>query len=218
MTMVKHQRRSHQNLTRSEFDDETSESDSDESLSDPQYSAPIMRPENNPQHSVMADKRQVYSFPGCGRRQNTFLSQNRPSYVPEQNNPHVTTLNTDLPSMQSPHQQLSQEILLSSPSSYSSASPLPQEAAYNLLPVQVATRAIQSQHPLLIEQQPTVYQQQMPLILGQQHLHSTPQALAQPFHFQDWSKGFYTFPDQWPQKIESFGPLLQMPSARIESL
>src|SRR3954466_10065164 len=102
--MVKHQRRSHQKLIRSEIDDdEISESDSDESLSGTQHSTQMMRRECIPKRLVMLDKRQVQSFTGYERHQDDFRFQNKLSYVPEQNNPRGATLNADVPpTMQSP--------------------------------------------------------------------------------------------------------------------
>ena len=84
-------------------------------------------------------------------------------YTPEQNYPGVATLNTN-PHIQTyhlPRHRSSQEMLQSSPSTYSSASrasPVSQEAYYTHQPAQAATYALQNIAP--IEQQPGQYEQQ----------------------------------------------------------
>jgi hypothetical protein len=215
--MVKHQRRSHQKLIRSEIDDdETSESDSDESLSETQHLTRMMQPGRSPQHLVVLDEPRIQCT-GYERHQDEFRCQNKLSYVPEQDNPRVATLNTVIsPITQSPHHQLSQNTQ-SSPSTYSTASiasPAPQRDVYSHVPTRMASHALQTQQLSLIGQQPMVCYQQLP---------------HDPAHLPSWWTGsdcrngqatshIYSFADEWEQKIGLFGPLLQMPSARIETL
>jgi hypothetical protein len=97
-------------------------------------------------------------------------------YVPEQNNPGVATLNTNptpIQTYQIPRQSMerhSQEMLQSSPSTYSSASrgsPVSQDQYYTHHPAQSATYALHNSPP--VEQQPMIqYQQQIPHHLAQQ--------------------------------------------------
>ena len=93
-------------------------------------------------------------------------------YVPEQNNPGVATLHTNPPPLQTyhlPRHQPSQEMLQSSPSSYSSASrasPVSQDPYYTHQAVQNSTYSLQNASP--VEQQPMVqYHQQLPQHMGQ---------------------------------------------------
>jgi hypothetical protein len=130
--MVKHQHQSHQKLIRSEFDE-------DESLSEAQHLRRMMQPKHIPQHSVILDKRQVPSSADF-------------AHVPEQNNPHIATFNTDIPPTQSPPHQSSQN-LQSSP----------------------ASLAQLSQTLSLMEQQLMACQQQM-----QQMRHALAQAVCPP--------------------------------------
>ena len=161
-------------------------------------------------------------------------------YVPEQNNPGVATLNTNptpIQTYQIPRQQMdrqSQEVLQSSPSSYSSASrasPVSQEPYYTHHPAQTATYALHNSSP--IEQQPMIqYQQQLPQHLAQQHSQPMPTPVAQPTHVQEqyhpapqdgqWYENVAyqapvevinhiqaypqanIFHDPWAQKIETF--------------
>ncbi|CZR58061.1 related to zinc finger protein [Phialocephala subalpina] len=101
-------------------------------------------------------------------------------YVPEQNNPGVATLNTNpapIQTYQIPRQLERQEVLQSSPSSYSSASrasPVSQEAFYTHHPAQAATYALQNSSPIEQQQPMIQYQQQMPQHLAQQHGVPTP--------------------------------------------
>ena len=88
-------------------------------------------------------------------------------YVPEHNNPGVATLHTNPPPIQTyqlPRHQPSQEMLQSSPSSYSStsrASPVSQDPYYTHHAVQSATYALHNASP--VEQQSMVqYHQQLP--------------------------------------------------------
>ncbi|PQE16988.1 zinc finger protein [Rutstroemia sp. NJR-2017a BBW] len=172
-------------------------------------------------------------------------------YIPEQNNPGVATLNTNPAPIQTyhiPRQQMerhSQEILQSSPSSYSSqsrASPVSQEPYYthNPHPTQAATYALHGQSP--IDQPPMIqYQPHMP----HQNPHSMPGQVPQVSHIQEYAPpaeqhGHWydnapyqapevighvsaypqvtVFSDPWP-KLETYDdPSLQMPSDRIASL
>jgi hypothetical protein len=169
-------------------------------------------------------------------------------YVPEQGNPGVATLNTNPTSIQTyhiPRHQTSQEILQSSPSSYSSvsrASPVSQEPYYTHQSAQAATYALHNSSP--VEQQPMVQfqqqqisqhlsQQPMPHI-QEQYQHPSSQSEGQwfdnvayqqpvvevisPVHnLQSYPQAI--FHDPWGPKIEHFDdPSLQMPSARIENL
>ncbi|CZT04178.1 hypothetical protein WAI453_009613 [Rhynchosporium graminicola] len=98
-------------------------------------------------------------------------------YVPEQNNPGVATLNTNsapIQNYQIPRQVERQDVLESSPSSYSSASrasPVSQESFYTHHPAaQAATYALHNSSPTEQQQQPMVhYQQHMPQHLTQHH-------------------------------------------------
>ncbi|RDW65021.1 hypothetical protein BP6252_10672 [Coleophoma cylindrospora] len=187
--------------------------------------------------------------PGHMMHRNPSLQTHSSYYVPEQNNPGVATLNTNpapIQTYQIPRQQGAQEMLQSSPSSYSSASrasPVSQEPYYTHHPAQTATYALHSQHNSPVDQQPMVhYQQQLP----QQHPMPTPipQAVQvpEPYHQQPQGGQWYenvayqppvevishighpygqnnVFHDPWAQKLEAFDdPSLQMPSARIENL
>lgn len=172
-------------------------------------------------------------------------------YVPEQNNPGVATLNTNPPPIQTyhvPRHQTSQEMLQSSPSTYSSASrasPVSQEPYYTHQPAQTATYALQNSP---VEQQPLVqYQQQLPLHLTQQPSMPAPMSHVTPVQEQyhtsapqdgQWYDNVayqppvevishipsypqqHIFNDPWGvQKLEAYDdPSLQMPSARIENL
>ncbi|KAH7397519.1 hypothetical protein BKA64DRAFT_38271 [Cadophora sp. MPI-SDFR-AT-0126] len=171
-------------------------------------------------------------------------------YVPEQNNPGVATLNTNpapIQTYQIPRQLERQEVLQSSPSSYSSASrasPVSQEPFYTHHPAaQAATYALQNSSP--VEQQPMIqYQQPMPQHLTQQH--GVPTPISQPQNHDQYPQAqpqegqwyenpgayqppievvshiatypqVHVFHDPW--KVETFDdPSLQMPSARIENM
>jgi hypothetical protein len=172
-------------------------------------------------------------------------------YVPDQNNPGVATLNTNPTPIQNyhlPRHQPSQEILHSSPSTYSSgsrASPVSQDPYYTHQPTQNATYALQSQSP--VEQQPMVqYQPQLSHQINQQqpmptHVpqvsHVQGQYQPSPQHDGQWYDNVayqppvevnhipnfpqqQIFHDPWGvQKLECFDdPSIQMPSVRIENL
>jgi hypothetical protein len=104
-------------------------------------------------------------------------------YVPEQNNPGVATMNTNpapIQTYQVPRQSIdshSQDMLQSSPSSYSSTSrgsPVSQEQYYTHHPAQAATYALHNSSP--VEQQPlVVYQQQI-----SHHMSQQPQPIQAP--------------------------------------
>jgi len=172
------------------------------------------------------------------------LPLNASYYVPEQNNPGVATLNTNPPSLQTYHIPRHQEILESSPSSYSSvsrASPVSQEPYYGH-PAQAANYVLQDSSP--VDQQPVVQFQHLPHHLTQQHSSSATPVPPVQEHFQptapqdgQWYNSIAGYQAQveasniqayhqaqvfhypWIQKIETFDdPSLQMPSARIENL
>ncbi|KAM0172257.1 hypothetical protein ACHAPF_007520 [Botrytis cinerea] len=188
--------------------------------------------------------------------QHHHVMQRQPSlqhasyYVPEQNNPGVATLNTNPAPIQTYHiprhsmERHPQEILQSSPGSYSShsrASPVSQEPYYTHAQhsVHVPTYAIHGQSPT--ESQPMIhYQQHVPTpqsipspVAQVQHQlqHQYPQP---PEHGQWYESTPYQQPEvisnvpMYPQvtvfsdpwhKLETFDdPSLQMPSARIENL
>lgn len=169
-------------------------------------------------------------------------------YVPEQNNPGVATLNTNPTPIQTyhlPRHQQSQEMLQSSPSTYSStsrASPVSQGPYYTHQAAQNATYALQNQAP--VEQQNIIqYQQPLPHHMSQPQPMPTPVPHVQGQFQQDqqqdgqWYDSVayqppaevishiqvypqqHLFHDPWGVKIETFDdPSLQMPSARIENL
>jgi hypothetical protein len=182
------------------------------------------------------------SIPEHGH-QNTLIMARAPSlpphssyYVPEQNNPGVATLNTSLPRLQTyhlPRHQRSQEMLQSSPSSYSPgsrASPIVEEEAYYPhRPAQVATYALHSSP--IEDQQSTVQFQQLAHHLTQQQYHSTsPQdgqwydgvAYQAPIEAISQIQAYqqaHISPNIWMQKIDTFDDIsLQMPSVRVENL
>ncbi|KAG9239675.1 hypothetical protein BJ875DRAFT_501141 [Amylocarpus encephaloides] len=171
-------------------------------------------------------------------------------YVPEQNNPGIATLNTNPPPLQTyqiPRQQMegqSQEILQSSPSSYSSASrasPVSQgHSYYTHHSAQTATYNLHNSSP--VELHPPMIQYQLPQQHPQQQsqpipapppiYHAVPQqdgqwyenvAAYQPpveviSHVQEFTPS-QVFHNPWIQKIEHFDdPSIQMPSARLENL
>ncbi|KAG9249229.1 hypothetical protein BJ878DRAFT_92628 [Calycina marina] len=170
-------------------------------------------------------------------------------YVPEHNNPGVATMNIVPPSIQTyhlPRHQRSQEMLQSSPSSYSStsrASPTSQDSYYNQHAVQSATYALHNTSP--VEQHPMVqYQQHLPQHLNQPELHVITQVPEQyrqqpqqtqpeqwydhitfqspvevASHIQPYQQPHLVFPDPWGIKLEHYADdLTQLPSARIENL
>lgn len=155
-------------------------------------------------------------------------------YVPEQNNPGVATLNTNPPPLQTyhiPRHQHSQEMLQSSPSSYSPvsrASPMPGEAYYGQPTGQVSTYALQNSPSA--EQQPAVQFQQLAHQLTQQQYQSTsPQdsqwydnvAYQSPIEVVSQMQAYQAqiSSNPWMQKIETFEDIsMQMPSMRIENL
>lgn len=151
-------------------------------------------------HSLSGGAQQQYNGPIQEHPQP--IMQRAPSlpahasyYVPEHNNPGVATLNTNPPPIQTyqiPRQLERQEVVQSSPSSYSSVSrnsPVSQEPFYTHHPAQAATYALHNSSP--VEQQPMVqYQQQVPQHIVQQHhglpapiIHH-PQHHPQPVHTQ----------------------------------
>jgi metal regulatory transcription factor 1 len=155
-------------------------------------------------------------------------------YVPEQNNPGVATLNTNPPPLQTyhvPRHQHSQEMLQSSPSSYSPvsrASPIPGESYYAQPPTQAGSFAIRNSP--VAEQQPVVQFQQLTHQLTQQQYQPTP-----PQNGQWYDNVAYQSPvevvsqmqayqaqisaNPWMQKLETYDDIsLQMPSMRIENL
>ena len=119
--------------------------------------------------------------------QNTHRAPSLPAhasyYVAEQSNPGMTTLNTNptpIQTYQIPRGSMerhSQEILQSSPSTYSSASrasPVSQEPYYTHHPAQNATYTLHNSSA--VEQQPLIqYQQQVP-----HHLTQQPQPMQTP--------------------------------------
>lgn len=156
-------------------------------------------------------------------------------YVPEQNNPGVATLNTNPTPIQTyhiPRHQHSQEMLQSSPSSYSPvsrASPISGEPYYSQRTAQVTTYALRNSPPA--EQQPPVQFQQITHHLTQQQYQS-----ASPQDGQWYDNVSYQAPmevvgqiqayhqaqvsnNPWIQKLEVFDDIsMQMPSVRIENL
>jgi hypothetical protein len=106
-------------------------------------------------------------------------------YVPEQNNPGVATLNTNPPAIQTyqiPRQLERQDIIQSSPSSYSPpsrASPASQELGFYTHQTQNAPYALPpTSSP--IEQQPMMqYQQQLPHHLASQQAQPMPTPISQ---------------------------------------
>jgi hypothetical protein len=157
-------------------------------------------------------------------------------YVPEQNNPGVATLNTNPPQLQTyqfPRHQQSQEMLQSSPSSYSPvsrASPIPGEPYYGQPTAQVAAYAIRNSPP--VEQVPTVqFQQQLAQQLTQQQQYQpAPQQDGQwydnvtyqsPIEVVNQMQAYQAqiSANPWIQKIETYDDIsLQMPSMRIENM
>lgn len=136
-------------------------------------------------------------------------------YVPEQNNPGVATLNTNpapIQTYQIPRQLERQEVLQSSPSSYSSASrasPVSQESFYTHHPAaQAATYALQNSSP--VEQQPMIqYQQQMPQHLTQHHGLPTPISQSQSqeqYHTAQSHEG------QWYDNTAAYQPPIEVVS------
>ncbi|KAH8594799.1 hypothetical protein B0O99DRAFT_513465 [Bisporella sp. PMI_857] len=202
-------------------------------------------------HSVSGNGSFHPSIPEHGQPQLINRAPSLPAhssyYVTEHNNPGVATLNTNPPPLQTyhmPRHQPSQEMLLSSPSSYSSASrasPLPQETYYTHQGPQAATYALHNASP--IDQQPMIqYQQQLnqqqpqppqpPQVahVQEQYHQQAPQngqwyegvAYQPPVevisHISPYHPSQVVFHDPW-QKIETFDdPSLQLPSARIENM
>lgn len=154
-------------------------------------------------------------------------------YVPEHNNPGVATLNTNAPTLQTyhlPRHQHSQEMLQSSPSSYSPisrASPIPGEPYYPQHPPQVATYAIRSSPTA--DQQPVQFQQ-LTQQMAQQQFPAAPTqdgqwydnvAYQSPIEVVNQMQAFQAqiSSNPWIQKIDTFDDIsLQMPSMRIENL
>jgi hypothetical protein len=133
-------------------------------------------------------------------------------YVPEQNNPGVATLNTNptpIQTYQIPRQMERQEVIHSSPSSYSSASrasPVSQEQFYTHHPAQAATYALQNSSP--IEQQPMIqYQQQLPQHLSQQHAQPIPTPVSQPPHVQEQFHATAPQEGQWYDNVAYQAPV-----------
>ncbi|KUJ06231.1 uncharacterized protein LY89DRAFT_415297 [Mollisia scopiformis] len=98
-TLVKHQRGSrHQGFIRFALDDDQiSESESEESLSEAQHSGRMIPPEHIPQHSVTLDQRPVQSFAGfaaphqdpfCGGNTLSKSDMIQPEHIPQ----HSVTL------------------------------------------------------------------------------------------------------------------------------
>ncbi|KAF7942050.1 hypothetical protein BELL_0026g00120 [Botrytis elliptica] len=188
--------------------------------------------------------------------QHHHVMQRQPSlqhasyYVPEQNNPGVATLNTNPAPIQTYHiprhsmERHPQEILQSSPGSYSShsrASPVSQEPYYTHTQhsVHVPAYAIHGQSPT--EPQPMIHYQQhvptpqsipspVPQVQHQlQHQYPQPPEDGQWYESTPYQQPevishvpmypqVTVFSDPW-HKLETFDdPSLQMPSARIENL
>jgi metal regulatory transcription factor 1 len=155
-------------------------------------------------------------------------------YVPEQNNPGIATLNTNPSPLQTyhiPRHQHSQEMLQSSPSSYSPlsrASPIPGEPYYAQPTAQVSTYSLRNSPSA--EQQPAVQFQQMAHHLAQQQYQSAPPqegqwydnvAYQSPIEVVSQMQAYQAqiASNPWMQKIEAFDDIsLQMPSMRIENL
>lgn len=202
--MVNHQRQSHQKKTSSTIDcDETSESDSDGSLSDPQYSGQMMHSENVPQHSTRPDRRSVYSSPYFGRYQD--IIQSVPSCALPPNNSHLA-LQSDVTPTQGHPYQFFPENVHSSPNSYSSISRAT-PVTYTRSPIQDTAHTLQYQQLSLAEQQQFMaYQGKMPQAL-QAHANQ----------FQGWcncrcndatSHNYYSLPYEWQPKLETYCSLL----------
>lgn len=170
-------------------------------------------------------------------------------YVPEQNNPGVASLNTNpttIPTYHLPRQVDRQEVLQSSPSSYSSVSresPVSQDQYYTHHPApQSATYSLPTESSAQ-QQSMLQYQTSMPHHLTQslpsqshtpepyhhpsqaqeaQWYHNT--AAYQPpievvNHIPSYSQVNHVLAFQDPWKVESYDdPSLQMPSARIENM
>lgn len=152
-------------------------------------------------------------------------------YVPEQNNPGVATLSTNPPPLQTyhvPRHQHSQEMLQSSPSSYSPvsrASPIPSEPYYGQTAAAYPLRGSPS-----AEQQPAVqFQQLAPHIAQQQYPSTSPQdgqwyenvAYQSPIEVVSQMQAFQAqiSSNPWMLKPDAFDDIsMQMPSMRIENL
>lgn len=155
-------------------------------------------------------------------------------YVPEQNNPGVATLNTNPPSLQTyhlPRHQHSQEMLQSSPSSYSPvsrASPIPGEPYYAQQTAQIGAYTLRNSPP--VDPQPAVqFQQLAHHLTHQQYQSAAPQdgqwydnvPYQSPIEVVSQMQAYQAQISQnpWMQKIETYDDIsLQMPSMRIENL
>jgi metal regulatory transcription factor 1 len=135
-------------------------------------------------------------------------------YVPEQNNPGVATLNTNptpIQTYQIPRQMDRQEILQSSPSSYSSASrasPVSQEPFYTHHPAaQAATFALHNSSPIEQQQPMIQYQQQLPQHLAQQQSQPMPTPISQAPHVQEQYHPAGPQEGQWYENVAYQAPV-----------
>jgi hypothetical protein len=135
-------------------------------------------------------------------------------YVPEQNNPGVATLNTNptpIQTYQIPRQLDRQEIIQSSPSSYSSASrasPVSQEPFYAHHPAaQAATYALHNSSPIEQQQPMIQYRQQLPQHLAQQQSQPMPTPISQAPHVQEQYHSSGPQEGQWYESVPYQGPV-----------